>query len=70
MRLEDHRRSERLGQQNEFDFLKAREIMNEFDFGTVQAAVSDPAKAAAFKRVFTSLSEFCDLAGNNFRRKG
>ena len=58
-------RLEALGQAAEFDFLKAREIMNQFDFGTVQAAVSDPAKAAAFKRVFTSLSEFIDLAPND-----
>lgn len=61
---------ERLGQQNEFDFLKAREIMNDFHYGTVQAAVSDPAKATAFKRVFTSLSQFCDLAGANLSAKG
>ncbi|MBB5353973.1 hypothetical protein HNR46_004244 [Haloferula luteola] len=61
---------ERLGQQNEFDFLKAREIMNDFHYGTVQAAVSDPAKATAFKRVFTSLSQFCDLGGANLSAKG
>lgn len=63
-------RLEALGQTAEFDFLKAREIMKKFDFGTVQAAVSDPAKAAAFKRVFTSLSEFCDLCGTSLSGKG
>lgn len=61
---------ERLGQQTEFDFLKAREIMNDFHYGTVQAAVSDPAKATAFKRVFTSLSEFCDLGGTSLSAVG
>lgn len=63
-------RLEALGQTAEFDFLKAREIMKKFDFGTVQAAVSDPAKAAAFKRVVTSLSEFCELCGTSLSGKG
>jgi hypothetical protein len=55
-------RLEALGQTAEFDFLKAREIMKDFDFGKISEAVSDPAKAEAFKRVFTSLSELIDLA--------
>jgi hypothetical protein len=59
-----------LGNQTDFDFLKAREIMKDFDFGKVPNAVADPQKAAAFKRVFTSLSEFCDAAGKGLSAKG
>jgi len=63
-------RLEALGQTAEFDFLKAREIMKDFDYGKISVVVADPGKAAAFKRTFTSLSEFCDLSGTSLSGKG
>lgn len=64
------KRLDALGSQTHFDYNKAREIMKDFDFGKLSDAVADPKKGAAFKRVFTSLSEFCDAAGNTFSAKG
>lgn len=63
-------RLEALGQTAEFDFLKAREIMKDFDYGEISVVVADPGKASAFKRTFTSLSEFCDLCGTSLSGKG
>lgn len=63
-------RLEALGQTAEFDFLKAREIMKQFDYGEISVVVADPGKASAFKRTFTSLSEFCDLCGTSLSGKG
>lgn len=59
-----------LGTQTDFNTDIAREITKDFDFGDFSTALADPQKAAALKRVFTSLSEFCDLAGPNLSAKG
>lgn len=64
------KRLDALGATPGFDFLEARDIMKDFDFGKIPDAVADPGKAAAFKRVFTSLSEFIDLAPNSISGKG
>lgn len=64
------KRLDALGNAPGFDFLEARDIMKDFDFGKIPDAVADPGKAAAFKRVFTSLSEFIDLAPNSISGKG
>lgn len=64
------KRLDALGNQTDFDYLQMRDIMKKFDFGEIPAAVADPKKAEAFKRVITSLSEFCDAAGNSLSAKG
>lgn len=64
------KRLDALGDTPGFDYLEAREIMKDFDFGKIPDAVADPKKAEAFKRVFTSLSEFIDLAPNSISGKG
>ena len=64
------KRLEALGLPADFDYLQMRVIMKNFDFGKIPAAVADPKKAEAFKRVITSLSEFCDAAGTSLSAKG
>lgn len=64
------KRLDELGSQTDFDYLQMRDIMKKFDFGEISFAVADPNKAKAFKRVITSLSEFCDAAGNSLSAKG
>ena len=48
----------------DFDFNKARQIIKEFDFGKASEFVNDGGKRLAFQKVFTSMSEFIDLAPN------
>ena len=62
-------RLEALGQTAEFDFLKARQIIKEFDFGKASEFVNDGGKRLAFQRIFTSMSEFIDLAPNDISGK-
>lgn len=57
-------RLDNLGPTADFDFQKARLIIKEFDFGKPTEFVNDGGKRLAFQRVFTSLSEFIDLAPN------
>ena len=54
----------------DFDFNKARQIIKEFDFGKASEFVNDAGKKAAFQRIFTSMSEFIDLAPNDISGKG
>jgi hypothetical protein len=53
----------------DFDFNKARQIIKEFDFGKASEFVNDAGKKAAFQRIFTSMSEFIDLAPNDISGK-
>jgi hypothetical protein len=64
------KRLDALGNAPGFDYLEARDIIKNFPFGKIPDAVADPAKAAAFKRVFTSLSDFIDAAPNSISGKG
>ena len=59
-----------IGPQTDCSVKMLRTITKEFDFGDLTIALQDPRKAAALKRVFTSLSEFCHLAGNHLSAKG
>ena len=53
----------------DFDFNKARQIIKEFDFGKASEFVNDGGKRLAFQRIFTSMSEFIDLAPNDISGK-
>lgn len=53
----------------DFDFNKARQIIKEFDFGKASEFVNDAGKKTAFQRIFTSMSEFIDLAPNDISGK-
>lgn len=53
----------------DFDFNKARQIIKEFDFGKASEFVNDAGKRLAFQRIFTSMSEFIDLAPNDISGK-
>ena len=53
----------------DFDFNKARQIIKEFDFGKASEFVNDGGKRLAFQKVFTSMSEFIDLAPNDISGK-
>lgn len=64
------KRLDALGNQTDFDFLKARQIVRDFDFGTMSDFATNANKRAAFQRVWTSLSEFCDAAGTSLSAKG
>lgn len=64
------KRLDALGDQADFDFLKARQIVREFDFGTISEFAADARKGEAFQKVWKSLSEFCDVAGNSLSAKG
>jgi hypothetical protein len=66
------KRLDSLGNQTDFDFLKARQIVRDFDFGKVSEFAADATggKKMAFQRVWMSLAEFCDVAGNSLSAKG
>ena len=64
------KRLDALGNQTDFDFLKARQIVRDFDFGTISEFAASANKRTAFQRVWTSLSEFCDAAGTSLSAKG
>lgn len=55
----------------DFDFYQARQIIKEFEFGKTREFVNDPTgnKKEAFQRIFTSMSEFLELAPNDLSGK-
>ena len=49
------KRLDALGRQADFDFLQARQVIRDFNFGKVSDFTSDVNKRTAFQRVWTSL---------------
>ncbi|MBK1883947.1 hypothetical protein JIN85_16125 [Luteolibacter pohnpeiensis] len=53
----------------DFDFNQSRQIIKESDFGKPSEFLNDGGKRLAFQKVYTSLSEFIDLAPNSISGK-